>query len=761
MAKSVVNRIYEHERLTESQIVRMMRGDYTRFVKDGSDYTLQMFCEENILCYHILVNTWLLIAYDLGGSAAEYALTLDLLDNGVSETIISCAEYADKLVQYYHKRGRKDCPELRPSHRIETEVTMLKPKKALQILRYPKRFAPPVPKSASKLSQAATDKFCEIQVEMKAVTEALDKPHGASFNAIVTIAREIIREILGEFPGFKESTFPRFGPGVCRNLGAGNNNVYGKYEYLVAVGAYQPTHQLFYLPYRLHPDLDTERLRKKPNGKRERGNLDRPHLGGLGRYPQISRFGTVPKKVTADRGIGPEDAANMNLQLQLKDLVESRIKSSRWAQQMPFDNQEINRELARKGALYNRITTRDYSSASDTLTKRLVQMLVPDDWWRAFMRCIPVGFIVTEHDFGPRKLYSFATMGCGCTFVVETLIFFAIAAATSLYLEVKAKRLTMDEIFQGKFEISDAISAMGDDVEVPYYLHEVLLIVDKWFGFRVNGEKTFHDGRYRESCGAEWLLTDELSVEDVTSCYWPRIPFRGDWSTYAYSTFTSWSNNTVEHTNGLKKLIALQHRLYQVSPTAAKFLTDVIRCHAPCITSGPPTNEIDDLWADTDEYQAVCYYVSKIIRTDESGQKLPSVPPKYRTWNGILLPDGYCLQSRIWEFLNTDADQAQRRHMLTCGSLYDPLPYVRRLRVSLTTGSMAVPTSAVNYDLLEVLRLERALTQETQVRGLPDVNLLSQNGETVVNLATLTGLRSWQVSYGGLFGIGDVTVVTS
>lgn len=665
MAENYFNRaLANNEQFSVKFIEDMARRDYSVFVKESSEYDVEVYVSRQKLPLYILLNTWALIALDIMGPAGPWLLQLELYERGTADCILTCSNDADQLIQWYNKGHRpSDIPSL--SSRLAKEACHLSPKDALQVLRYPKRYAPKVPRKYSKLSESTTEKFVSIQTEMKTVSKNIEQGNFSDETAMTLFfARRIVQEILQDFPGLDGNKFPRFGPGSVRNCGS---SIYEKFEYMVATGAYTPVHQIPALILREHPDLELK-PRRHPKGGKRPGNLLRTFHGGLGQYPQVARFSDVPKKVNTNRGIGPEDAINMSNQLQLKDIVEKRIKSSRFGRWMPFDRQETNQELAKVGASNNLLSTRDYSSASDTVTKSLVQMLVPDDWWRAFMRCIPTGFILSEHDFGPRRLYSFATMGCGCTFVVETLIFYSIALGAYNYRLCLDGMTSFEDVIDAEIQVSDGITAMGDDVIVPFWLNPMLDRVGEELGFRINHDKTFTNGLFRESCGAEWLKNpDELSVTSVQSIYYPRIPFEGDWDKYALSVFTRWKNGDVETVTGLGKLIELQHRLFSVSKSASSFLRQAIWSYAPYLSAGTPDPEINDLWSDSDDVfsnrQILAYYVGKTRRLDKDGKSLPSVPKKYRIWGSVTLPDGYVYSSLIWEFLRNDADEAQRAHM--------------------------------------------------------------------------------------------------
>lgn len=752
MAQYKIVTVPDNEVVTAEMAETMVRRDYCAFVKEDSrdEYTVDQFVGDALLPYWIVTNTWALMVRDVAGTGAELALLLQLEQIGLRDSIVMCSKAADILVRAYHEGVEIPVSSL-SSSRFVQEAAKLEPKNSLQVLRYAKRFAPRVPTKVSKLHEDAELAFTALQRDMKDASERLHSlPPGAM--EILSVARDVLQDVIGEFPGFKDEAFPRFGPGAVRNC---NNSVLEKYKHLVAYGAYTPS-KAFNLSdvvrdgNQVHPDLEMK-TRKHPTKGKRMSNLFRPHLGGWGLVPQVTRFSSVPKKVDTDRGIALEDPINMSNQLYVKDLLEERIANHRWGYAMPIKEQDRNRELARKGALYNTLATIDYSSASDTVTKDLVQMLFPDSWWRAFMRCVPTGFILSEHDFGPRKLFSFATMGCGCTFVVETLTFFAIDAAADIVMQLHAG-WHPDGYNIREIQISDAISAMGDDQTCPTYLLPLISYIGEQVGFRINHNKTFTNGLYRESCGAEWLKHGTNCVSDVTSEYYPRIPINGSWEEYTQKVYRQWRDDDSETGTGMTKLIALQRKLASFAPSAADFLSKAIRSYAPFITSGP-SEDVNDLFS-ANEQVIEAFFVGG------------TVPSFYRKSGFVTLPEGYVAKDKISEFLFSAADELQRKQMFTLLTNSNKehrtlaecwWPCYRQFRVEFTVRAIeANKEELCKESIVEALRLERWLNADSKAKGFPDIHICSQTGCYTTNLAETVGIRPYESSWDGLIGGTEV-----
>ncbi len=212
------------------------------------------------------------------------------------------------------------------------------------------------------------------------------------------------------------------------------------------------------------------------------------------RYDQIggptvvsgSRCSFVPKTSAVSRMICVEPSLNMYIQLGLAHLLEERLKSF-----FGIDlktQPQLNHKLAREGSIDGSFATIDLSSASDSISIRLCEMLFPK-WF--FELLLLLRSRTTEIDGNPVPLFMISTMGNGFTFPLQTIIFAAV-------LRVAAS-------FQTKSEERE-VSCFGDDLichkSIFYRVKRIL----EQLGFSVNEKKTFFEGGFRESCGADWFF---------------------------------------------------------------------------------------------------------------------------------------------------------------------------------------------------------------------------------------------------------------
>jgi hypothetical protein len=192
---------------------------------------------------------------------------------------------------------------------------------------------------------------------------------------------------------------------------------------------------------------------------------------------------TVPKDATTNRVIAVEPGINLWFQKAVGNMVGRRLRRCG----IDLRYQSKNQRLAYKGSLSNLIASVDLSSASDSISRAVVEELLPPRWFSIMDSC-------RSHygsQSGQAVLWNkFSSMGNGFTFQLESLIFFAVAFCCTEYLH----------------QDLSLVSAYGDDVLLPSVCFELFQEMMSFYGFRVNGKKSHHDSPFRESCGAHYYL---------------------------------------------------------------------------------------------------------------------------------------------------------------------------------------------------------------------------------------------------------------
>ena len=347
--------------------------------------------------------------------------------------------------------------------------------------------------------QAALIKLLEAEDQCRATNQRL-RGLGRNTPSWVTVARRLIRDLLGDLTsetlmGVLDAG--KHGPGTTLSSNGDRVTPYYKYAdfpYTVTKSA---------APYALAAISRNPRWMKILEDSGRRREL--PPFGAplfqkemmifwdCVEVVEDDRITFVPKDARTERPIAVGASLNLFLQLGVKAELERRLKTVG----VDLTDQSKNQKLALAGSKFfgtaevtnlAQFSTIDLSSASDTVSYELVNLLLPSDWF-AFLCDL-------RHESGmvdkQRIVYEkFSAMGNGFTFPLETLIFWAIAKATALGLG-------------HQFRSSD-FAVYGDDIIVRLSVAEATVRNLEWAGFKVNSEKSFLSGPFKESCGKDYL----------------------------------------------------------------------------------------------------------------------------------------------------------------------------------------------------------------------------------------------------------------
>jgi len=197
------------------------------------------------------------------------------------------------------------------------------------------------------------------------------------------------------------------------------------------------------------------------------------------REVQTAYLHTVPKTSKTDRCIVVEPGINTLFQKGLGLMIRSRLNAVGIRLRTQAD---IHREKVPISARRGDLATVDFSAASDTISKAIVELLLPDKWL-AVLSAHRSELVRLEKDNPTTHLLEkFSSMGNGFTFELETLIIWALARAICNRTEF--------------------VSVFGDDVILPSSRLESYRELVEYCGFSFNNRKSFNSGYFRESCGA-------------------------------------------------------------------------------------------------------------------------------------------------------------------------------------------------------------------------------------------------------------------
>jgi hypothetical protein len=194
----------------------------------------------------------------------------------------------------------------------------------------------------------------------------------------------------------------------------------------------------------------------------------------------------VPKTAKTDRSIAVEPLLNSFLQLGVDKVLRKKLCKHGY----DLKDQERNKVLARLGSIDGSLATVDLSSASDSISYELVRFLLPTEWFLLLdslrSGAYKLGGVVSTYE-------KFCSMGNGFCFPLETLIFAA------------AARAAIHEVNCGRCH-----AVYGDDIILPTEAFKSIERILGVCGFSVNRRKSFSDGPFRESCGADWYRGQDV-----------------------------------------------------------------------------------------------------------------------------------------------------------------------------------------------------------------------------------------------------------
>jgi len=338
----------------------------------------------------------------------------------------------------------------------------------------------PMPEYSNEYrSKAAIDKMLETE-EVCREFNIHGFPNGFSYsaerlNTVIFGARRIISDVLGSLD-YSLFEFSKFSGGASTSRNRRKSEPYYKYSrdrgtLDVTLGAYRYAKSIIECTPMWHEQGVKLRL-----------------VSG-------NRVTTVPKKTEIDRTIAMEPDMNMYLQQAVGRHIRRRLRFAG----IDLNDQTVNQRLAKQGSICGQLSTIDLSSASDSISYRLVEELLPFDWFsllddlRSPTGELPDGSSITWEKF--------SSMGNGFTFELESLLFYALVKST---IEYELKCLNK-KVFLRSHPLASTISVYGDDIICHSMFAPSVISVLKDAGFATNVDKTFMTGPFRESCGKHYF----------------------------------------------------------------------------------------------------------------------------------------------------------------------------------------------------------------------------------------------------------------
>jgi len=241
-------------------------------------------------------------------------------------------------------------------------------------------------------------------------------------------------------------------------------------------------------------------------------NLDRINWLEPGQERPV-RVVLVPKTLKTPRIIAIEPTAMQYAQQGILEAFEKAILTDDNAKNLiQWKSNVPNQNLALLGSQFGELATLDLSEASDRVSNQLVRTMFRnhphlDDAVDATRS--RKAEVLAGDEKKIIRLAKFASMGSALCFPMESLVFMTVIFYG---IEKELMRpLTIDDVksFYGQ------VRTYGDDIIVPVrYVRSVVSSLET-FGFKVNASKSFWTGYFRESCGKDYFMGEDVSVVRV------------------------------------------------------------------------------------------------------------------------------------------------------------------------------------------------------------------------------------------------------
>nr|QXN75355.1 MAG: RNA-dependent RNA polymerase [Grapevine-associated levi-like virus 3] len=218
----------------------------------------------------------------------------------------------------------------------------------------------------------------------------------------------------------------------------------------------------------------------------------------VGKHESPSKLICVPKSAKAPRLIAAEPTQYMWTQMLVKDFLEKQIYSVLKRKVINFRDQNRSRILTESASRTGHLCTVDLSSASDRLSCWVVERAfrkAPSLLWA--LHATRTRWTVDRISDPPvyfRKR-KFASQGTAVTFPVQTIIY-ALAALSVLEAPTLRKAIR---------RYGQEVQVFGDDIIMPKTGYADLCSLLDALQLVVNKDKSYVNGHFRESCGADYF----------------------------------------------------------------------------------------------------------------------------------------------------------------------------------------------------------------------------------------------------------------
>lgn len=219
-----------------------------------------------------------------------------------------------------------------------------------------------------------------------------------------------------------------------------------------------------------------------------------------------SRLLCVPKSSKGPRLIAAEPVAHMWCQQGLSSFLCSQLYASPLRRDfVDFRDQSKSGDLVLSASLDRKLATVDLSDASDRLSCWTVERMFRSN--RSLLLALHAARTRSLRDDiskspGFLNLKKFASQGTATTFPVQSLVFLFIALGVCLDGEVSWNEIA---------KLRNRVRVYGDDIILPTHGYARLLRAMTLLGLKVNVAKSYVKGHFRESCGTDGYLGEDIT----------------------------------------------------------------------------------------------------------------------------------------------------------------------------------------------------------------------------------------------------------
>lgn len=230
--------------------------------------------------------------------------------------------------------------------------------------------------------------------------------------------------------------------------------------------------------------------------------LERPSL-----HEVASRLICVPKTAKGPRLIAAEPTSHQWCQQLLLRFLFDQCRATFGSHFIDFRDQKKSADMVYSASLDRKLATVDLSDASDRLTCWTVERMFRKN--PSLLRALHAArtrYIRDDNLGYPNflSLRKFASQGTATTFPVMSLVMLFIALGCSI---PPYEKITLPTIRKWRTRVR----VFGDDIIIPRHGYERLVIAMESLQLKVNMAKSYVNGHFRESCGADGYLGFDIT----------------------------------------------------------------------------------------------------------------------------------------------------------------------------------------------------------------------------------------------------------